>query len=78
MITESQKRNKLLSRIQKIPANKLQELDDFISKIEDNTNPKSKILSFAGAWKDIDSDTLSDLTENLVKNRERSSRRTNE
>ena len=74
MLTESQKRNKLLTRIRRIPANKLQDLDDFISKIEDNTNAKSKILAFAGAWKDIDSDTLSDLTENLVKNRERSSK----
>ncbi len=78
MITESQKRNRLLSRIQRIPANKLQELDDFISKMEDNMTAKSKVLSFAGVWKDPDSQMLNDLTEDLVKNRERSKRRNNE
>lgn len=78
MITENQKRNRLLSRIQRIPANKLQELDDFVSKMEDNASAKSKILSFAGAWKDLDSQVLNDLTEDLVKNRERSGRKNNE
>jgi len=78
MITESQKRNRLLSRIQQIPANRLQELEDFVSKMEETTKPKSKVLSFAGAWKDIDSRVLKDLTENLVKNRERNRRRINE
>lgn len=78
MITDSQIRNKLLRKIQRIPSEKLKELDDFISKLVGKGDHKSKTLSFAGAWKDIDGSIFQDLTENLIKNRQRNKRRINE
>jgi hypothetical protein len=50
-------------------------LDDFISKFEQETNKKTKTSSFAGAWQNIDDSILSELTENLISNRQKNKRR---
>lgn len=77
MITDTQKRQQILRKIYRIPSEKLKELDDFVSSLEQE-NKKVKILSFAGAWQNIDDSVLNDLTENLINNRQKNRRRTDE
>lgn len=77
-MTNAQIRNQLLRKIQKIPNDKLKELNDYIAKLEGEPEKKSKVLSFAGAWSDIDNSVFQDLTENLINNRQRNKRRINE
>jgi hypothetical protein len=71
MITETQIRSQLIRRIQRIPSNKLNELNELVSKLELTTSNKDKNLSFAGAWENLDSDTFDNLTVNLIENRQR-------
>jgi hypothetical protein len=75
MNTDTQIRTQLIRRIQKIPSNKLKELNELVAKLELTSPKKDKILSFAGAWSDIDSGALNSLTENLTDNRQRNKRR---
>jgi hypothetical protein len=78
MTIDTQKRQQILRKIYRIPSNKLNELDEFISKLELDKHKKSKNLSFAGAWQNIDESVFSELTDNLINNRKRNSRRNNE
>lgn len=78
METDIQIRNQLLRKIQRIPAEKLRELNDFVSKLEQTTNKKDKILSFAGAWEDMDDSLFEELTDNLISKRKRNKRRIDE
>jgi hypothetical protein len=71
MMMDTQIRNRLLRKIQKIPMNKLKELDDFVSRLELSTNKKEKNLSFAGAWKNLDDAVFEELTDNLIEKRQR-------
>ncbi len=75
MLTETQIRSQLLRRIQKIPSNRLNELNELVSRIEQTSTSKDKIMSYAGAWENLDSNTFEDLTENLLVNRQRNKRR---
>jgi hypothetical protein len=75
MITDNQRRNQILRRINRIPEDRLKELDDFVSKLEKDTNSRYKTLSFAGAWQDIDDSVYNDLTSNLIINRQNNRRR---
>ncbi len=78
MKTDTQIRNQLLRKIHKIPTDKLQELNDFISQLEGTNNKKDKILSFAGAWENIDESMFNDFTNHLLAKRKRNKRRINE
>lgn len=60
MITDIQRRNQIIRRISRIPKDKLKELDEYVSKLEQETGKKSKTLSYAGAWQDFD-DNLDSL-----------------
>jgi hypothetical protein len=75
MITETQIRSEILRRIQRIPSNRLIELNEFVSKLEQTSSNKDKILSFAGAWENLDAKAFDELTENLISNRQRNKRR---
>ncbi len=75
MITDKQRRNQIIRRIQKISPDKIKKLQDFIDQLEENTPSKRKVLSYAGAWKDIDEDVFKDLTENLISKRQKNKRR---
>lgn len=75
MITDTQRRNQILRRISRIPKDKLKELDDYVSKLEQDNNNKKRTLSFAGAWHDIDNSVFDDLTNNLINNRQKNRRR---
>ena len=72
MITNTQIRNQILRKIQRIPADTLKELEVFVSKLEESTNKKDKNLSFAGAWENIDDNLFNEFTDNLVDRRHRS------
>lgn len=78
MSIDTQIRSKLLRKIQRIPSNRLKEIDDFISLMESSTNRKDKNLSFAGAWVNIDDSVFVNLTDDLIENREKNKRRINE
>jgi len=78
MITDNQIRHQIFRRVSRIPKEKLRELSDFLSKLEDNYGKKQKVLSFAGAWNDIDDDVFSELTEKLIDNRSKNRKRIDE
>ena len=67
-----------MQRIQRIPIDKLKELNDYVAKLEQSINKKEKILSFAGTWEHIDENIFDQLTENLIANRERNKSRIDE
>jgi hypothetical protein len=75
MITDKQRRNQIIRRIQRISPDKIKRLQDFIDKLEENTPSKKKVSSYAGAWSDIDEDLFNDLTENLISKRQKNKRR---
>ena len=75
MSTDTQIRSRLVRKIQRIPSNRLNELNEFISKLEQTSSHKDKILSFAGAWENLDTNVFAELTENLISNRQRNRRR---
>lgn len=70
MITDTQRRNQIFRRISKIPKEKLKKLEEYVAKLEKEDDLKSKNLSFAGAWKDIDNTVFDDFTKNLIEMRE--------
>lgn len=74
-MTETQIRNQLIRRIQRIPSNKLIELNELVSKLEQTSSIKDQNLSFAGSWENIDLETFDSLTVNLTENRQRNKRR---
>jgi hypothetical protein len=78
MITDTQRRMQILRKVNRIPVDKLKELDEFVSKLEEGIVKKSKVLSFAGSWRDIDDAVFDELTNNLINNRQRSRRRIDE
>ena len=78
MITDTQRRQQILKKIYRVPSDKLKELDDFVSKLEQKTDKKEQIMSFAGAWQNIDDTVFKELTDNLITNRQRNQRRDNE
>jgi hypothetical protein len=76
--TETKIRNRLLKKVQQMPPEKLGELEDFLAKLEKSAGNKQKILSYAGAWEQIDLSVFEDLTEYLISKREGNTRRRDE
>lgn len=62
-------RNKLLRKIQGLPAKKLSEINDFLNKNEKHSHIRKKILDMAGSWKDLEETFFNELTEKLHGNR---------
>jgi hypothetical protein len=71
MITNTQIRNQIFRKIKRIPADRLKELEMFLSKLEETTNKKDRNLSFAGAWENIDEHLFNEFTDNLIDRRQR-------
>ncbi|MDP4228240.1 MAG: hypothetical protein Q8910_17945 [Bacteroidota bacterium] len=78
MTTDNQIRNQIVRRIRKIPSERLNDLADYLDKLEQTTGKPAKILSFAGCWSDIEDSAFNDLTENLLINRQKNTRRFDE
>ena len=64
--------------IRRVPSNKLNDLLEYITKLEKSMEKKSKVLSFAGSWKNIDDSAFDELTKDLITNRSKNLRRHNE
>jgi hypothetical protein len=75
MGTDTHIRNKILKKVSQIPSDRLKELDEFVSNLEKQTDKKTRNLSFAGSWSNIDDSTLKELTDNLISNRQKNRRR---
>ena len=78
MIADNQIRQQILRKIRRIPSNKLNDLNEYLSKLEQTMEKSSKILSFAGSWNNIDESAFNELTDNLIQNRNKNSRRFDE
>lgn len=78
MIADTQIRQQILHKIRRIPSNKLNDLNEYLSKLEQTTDKTSKILSYAGSWKNIDKSSFDEFTEDLILNRNKNSRRFDE
>ena len=62
-------RNNLISRIQQLSTDKLTELNNLLTKVENQLKSKDRTLQLAGTWKDLDDDIFIGLTEKLHGNR---------
>lgn len=69
MTTETKIRNQILRRIERIPEEQLLKLDKYLKKLESRNTKKDKILSYAGAWKDMDDDIFREFTDELITRR---------
>jgi signal transduction histidine kinase len=78
MLADTQIRQQILRKIRRIPSDKLNDLKEYLNKLEQTTEKSSKILSYAGSWNNIDESALNQLTDNLISNRIKNSRRFDE
>lgn len=78
MLEDTQIRQMILRKIRRIPSNKLNDVNDYLNKLEQTTENTSKILSYAGSWNNIDESAFDELTDNLIPNRRKNSRRFDE
>jgi len=69
MKADTQIRQQIFKKIRRIPSEKLNDLNDYLSKLEQTSGVSSKTLSFAGSWNNIDESAFDELTENLISNR---------
>jgi hypothetical protein len=75
MNSDTQIRSQILKKIQRIPSDRLNELNDFVSKLERSAGKKDRILAFAGAWENMDTSIFNEFTENLISNRRKNRNR---
>ena len=78
MKADTQIRQQIFRKIRRIPSEKLNDLNDYLSKLEQASDKSSKTLSFAGSWNNIDESAFDELTENLISNRAKNVRRFDE
>lgn len=78
MIAETKIRNQILRRIERMPGEQLSKLDKYLKKLELEITKKDRILSYAGAWKDMDDDIFREFTEELIVRRQENKRRNDE
>jgi len=69
LIAETKIRNQILRRIEPMPGEQLSKLDKYLKKLEFQSSKKSKILSYAGAWKDLDDNIFREFTVELITRR---------
>ena len=74
MKTENRIRSHIIRKLNKMSTKKLKEIQKFLGELEENET-QSKVLSYAGAWSDIDDSAMEDLTDNLIANRQKNQRR---
>ena len=69
MTADNQIRQQIFRKIRRIPASKLNDLNDYLSLLEQTTDKSSKILSFAGSWNNIEETAFDELTNQLISKR---------
>jgi hypothetical protein len=75
MKADTQIRQQIFRKIRRIPSEELNDLNDYLSKLEQTSDKSSKTLSFAGSWNNIDESAFEELTENLISNRNKNYRK---
>ncbi len=65
MDVKNRLRNNLIRKIQQLSTDKLTEITNLLSKIENQFKSKEKTLKLAGTWKELGDDIFIDLTEKL-------------
>jgi len=68
-------KEQIKEKIDHISSERLADVLDFLTKIEEEEQHIRRILSFAGTWQDLDQEAIDDLTINLHKNRMLSDRK---
>ena len=69
MNVKNRLRNTLVRKLQQLPTDKLTEISNLLSKIENQLKSKDKTLKLAGTWKDLDDNFFHEMTEKLHDNR---------
>jgi hypothetical protein len=69
-MAETKKRNQILKRIERIPVEHLSDIEKYLKTLEAKNTRKSKVLSYAGVWKDLDDNIFQEFTEELIARRE--------
>lgn len=72
MLQDRELKQKIISQIELLPDEDLEEIDKVINNLKNRKTKRERILSFSGAWKDMDDDTFNVLID---ENRRNSSRR---
>ena len=75
MITDKQRKNQILRKIQNLPPDKLKKLQEYLNKLDKETPNSMKVLSYAGAWKDMDESAFKELTDQIISRRQNNKRR---
>jgi len=75
MISKHKIRQRLIQRIKKLSDDKLSSVENYINSIENDIKNKTEVLSFAGIFSDLDSETFEDLTSKLKDNRQKGTSR---
>jgi len=78
MIAETKIRNQILRRIEGLPEEQLLKIDKYLKKLALEKTKKDRILSYAGAWKDMDDEIFREFTTELITRRQESKRRSDE
>lgn len=78
MKTENQIRSQIIRQLNRMSTKKLKAIQKFLGELEKKNESESKVLSYAGAWSDIDDSVMEDLTDNLIANRQKNLRRVEE
>jgi hypothetical protein len=69
MTVRTQLIQEIMNKMDKIPEAKLEDILRYIEQIENITDQKETLLSFAGKWDKLGDDFYKDLTINLHENR---------
>jgi len=69
MNVKNRLRNTLVRKLQQLSTDKLTEINNLLSKIENQLKSKDKTLKLAGTWKDLDDNFFIEMTEKLHDNR---------
>ena len=64
-------KEQIIDRVRALNTEDLRSVDAFIATLETKQRTVQEILSFAGAWKDLEEEVFLDLTENLPAQRKK-------
>jgi hypothetical protein len=78
MTTDNQIRQQIFRKIRRIPSNKLNDLNEYLNRLDQSIDKSTKILSFAGSWNNIEEEAFVELTDKLISNRSKNIRRYDE
>jgi hypothetical protein len=75
MLQDNNLRQEIIHKIETLPFEKLKEVDKLINEISKPESKKSKLLKFAGSWKEMNNDDFKALSMDLKKRRKNNNRR---